>query len=69
MSRILRSEEEVIEMVEKCILFFRDEGFSGERFADTIARLGFDYVENKLLTGQVDKEAVMQKNVIGGATC
>ena len=69
LSRILRSEEEVIEMVEKCILFFRDEGLSGERFADTIARLGFDYVENKLLTGQVDKEAVMQKNVIGGATC
>ena len=69
LSRILTSEEEVIEMVEKCILFFRDEGISGERFADTIARLGFDYVENKLLTGTVDKEAVMKKNVIGGATC
>ena len=36
-------------MVEKVICFFRDEGISGERFADTINRLGFDYVEKKLL--------------------
>ena len=35
--------------VEKAICFFRDEGISGERFADTINRLGFDYVEAKLL--------------------
>ena len=69
LSRIFTSEEEVIDMVEKCILFFRDEGQSGERFADTIERLGFAYVEDKLLTGKVDKEAVMKKNVIGGATC
>ena len=55
--------------MEKTILFFRDEGISGERFADTIARLGFDYVEDKLLNGKLDKEAVMQKNVVGGATC
>ena len=31
--------------------------------------LGFDYVEDKLLNGALDKEAVMQKTVIGGATC
>ena len=36
-------------MVEKTICFFRDEGIAGERFADTINRLGFDYVEEKLL--------------------
>ena len=36
-------------MVEKVICFFRDEGIAGERFADTINRLGFDYVEAKLL--------------------
>lgn len=69
LSRIFQSEEEVIELAEKAILFFRDEGISGERFADTIARLGFDYVEDKLLNGKLDKEAVMKKNVIGGATC
>ena len=59
----------MLDLVEKAILFFRDEGVSGERFSDTIARLGFDYVEDKLLNGALDKEAVMQKTVIGGATC
>ncbi len=69
LSKIFTSEEEVIEMVEKAILLFRDEGISGERFADTIARLGFDVVEDKLLNGKLDKEAVMNKTVVGGATC
>ena len=69
LSKIFTSEAEVLEIVEKAILFFRDEGISGERFADTINRLGFDYVEDKLLNGKLDKEAVMQKTVIGGASC
>lgn len=69
LSKIFTSEEAVLELVEKAILFFRDEGLSGERFADTIARLGFDYVEDKLLNGKLDKETVMKKTVIGGATC
>ena len=46
---LFTTEEEVLDMVEKAICFFRDEGISGERFADTINRLGFDYVEGKLL--------------------
>ena len=50
LDRIFTTEEEVIDLVERTILFFRDEGISGERFADTIARLGFDYVQDKLLT-------------------
>ena len=49
LSKVFTTEEEVLEMVEKVICFFRDEGFAGERFADTINRLGFDYVEKKLL--------------------
>ena len=69
LSRILTSEEEVIETVEKAILLFRDEGISGERFADTVNRLGLEYVENKLFNSKIDKEAVLKKNVIGGATC
>ena len=36
------SKEELMEMVEKTILLFRDQGVAGERFADTIARIGFD---------------------------
>ena len=56
-------------MVERAILFFRDEGNSGERFADTIARLGFDYVQDKLLNSKIDKKQILEKNVVGGATC
>ena len=69
LSKIFTSEEEVLDLTEKAILFFRDEGQSGERFADTIQRLGFEYVEDKLLNGTLDKEAVMRKTVVGGATC
>ena len=46
---LLSSEEEVLETLERAIILFRDEGIKGERFADTIKRLGFDYVQKKLL--------------------
>lgn len=59
----------MIDVVERAILFFRDEGISGERFADTIARLGFDYVQEKLLHSQIDKKQILEKTVVGGATC
>lgn len=49
LTRLFTSEEEVLETVEKAICLFRDEGIAGERFADTIARLGFDYVNQKLI--------------------
>lgn len=48
LSKLFLTEEEVLDTVERAILLFRDEGISGERFADTINRLGFDYVEKKL---------------------
>lgn len=69
LDKIFTSEEEVIEVTERAILFFRDEGISGERFADTIARLGFDYVQDKLLNSRIDREEILKKTVIGGATC
>ena len=69
LTRILTSEEEVISVVEKAILLFRDEGITGERFADTVERLGFEYVNDKLLNSSFDKKAVLEKNVKGGATC
>ena len=69
MDKIFTSEDEVVALVERAILLFRDEGISGERFADTIARLGFDYVQDKLLSGEVDREGILKKTVVGGATC
>lgn len=49
LSKIFCSEEQVLEAVEKAICLFRDEGIKGERFADTIERLGFEYVNNKIV--------------------
>ncbi|OUP08427.1 FAD-dependent oxidoreductase [Collinsella sp. An2] len=69
LDKIFTSEEEVMDVVERAILFFRDEGKSGERLSDTIARLGFDYVQEKLLTAPIDKDAILKKEVKGGATC
>ena len=69
LDKIFTSEEEVLDLVERAILFYRDEGVTGERFADTIQRLGFDYVQDKLLNGKLDKDAALQKKVVGGATC
>lgn len=69
LNKIFTSEDELLEVIEKAILLFRDEGVPGERFADTIRRLGFEYVENKLLYSEIDKTKILNKNVKGGATC
>ena len=69
LNKLFTTEEEVLDIVEKAILLFRDEGISGERFADTINRLGFDYVEDKLLNTEIDRTAILEKNVKGGASC
>ena len=69
LNKLFTSEEELMDVVESAILLFRDEGISGERFADTINRLGFEYVEDKLINHKIDKAAAMEKTVKGGATC
>lgn len=69
LDKIFTTEDEVVALAERAILFFRDEGLSGERFADTIARLGFDYVQDKLLNGTINRENILKKTVVGGATC
>lgn len=47
--RLFTTEEEVMAVIDRAILLFREEGIAGERFADTVTRLGFDYVSGKLL--------------------
>ncbi|MBR6513233.1 MAG: 4Fe-4S binding protein [Clostridia bacterium] len=49
LSKVFASEEELLDAVERAILFFKDEGIAGERFSDTIARLGFEYAESKII--------------------
>lgn len=69
LEKLFTSEEEVLDIVERAILLFRNEGKTGERFADTVTRLGFDYVQNKLLHAEIDKSQILEKRVTGGATC
>jgi len=49
LTKLFTTEEEVMAVVERAIHLFRDEGIAGERFADTINRLGFAYVNDKLI--------------------
>ena len=49
LSKIFISREEALYVVEKAILFFRDHGNKGERFAETIERIGFENVEKELI--------------------
>lgn len=49
LNKVFTSQDEVLNTIEKAILLFKNEGIQGERFAETIERLGFEYVQNKLL--------------------
>ena len=49
LSKVFTSEEELLDTIEKAIVLFRDQGIAGERFADTITRIGFEEVEKQLI--------------------
>ena len=53
LGKIFTSEAEVLAAVEKTILFFKAYGVAGERFADTIARVGFDIAEKLILSDEL----------------
>lgn len=73
LERVFTSEEEVLDIVEKAILLFREQGITGERFADTIERLGFENVQSQLLSDELlerkQENLAAQKHLKGGATC
>lgn len=50
---LFTDREQVLNFIETCILFFRENGEKGERFADTIARIGFENVQKALLSGDI----------------
>lgn len=73
LEKIFLSEAEVLSVLEKAILLFREQGRTGERFADTIERLGFENVQAQLLSDDIlaRKEEIIgaQLHLKGGATC
>lgn len=61
--RIFKTEEEVLSFVEKTILYFKENGLKGERFADTIQRIGFATVQDALLKDDIleRKEEILSR--------
>ena len=51
--KIFTDKEEALSVVEKAILLFREQGKKGERFSQTIDRLGFENVEAQLLSDDI----------------
>ena len=73
LGKIFTSKEEALDVIEKAILLFREQGETGERFARTIERLGFENVEKHLLSNDLleRKQQILdaQLHLTGGATC
>ncbi|MCI8391333.1 MAG: FAD-dependent oxidoreductase [Roseburia sp.] len=73
LEKVFTDKEEVLSIVEKAILLFREQGITGERFADTVARIGFEEVQRQLLADDLlarkQENIAAQKHLKGGATC
>lgn len=73
LDKIFLDEEEVLSVLEKAILLFREQGKTGERFADTISRLGFENVQAQLMSDEIlkykDDILNAKMHMKGGATC
>lgn len=71
--KLFTDREEVMQTIEKAILFFREQGITGERFADTIDRVGFDNAEKMILSDELlmrkEQNLSEEKHTKGGATC
>ncbi len=53
LSTVLTEEKEVLRVVEGAILLFKAYGNAGERFGDTLARIGMQEAEKILLSGEL----------------
>ena len=73
LSKIFTDKEEALAVIEKAILLFREQGKTGERFAKTIERLGFENVEAQLLGNELleRKQQILdaELHMSGGAAC
>lgn len=73
LNKVFTTKEEALDVIEKAILLFREQGKTGERFSTTIERIGFENVEAPLLANDLldrKQEIVDAKlHLVGGATC
>lgn len=73
LEKVFTNKDEVLDVVEKAILLFREQGITGERFNDTVNRLGFENVQQQLLSDDLLKRKEdnlsAQVHLKGGAKC
>ena len=73
LSKVIAGKEEALSIIEKAILLYREQGKTGERFAATIDRIGFEAVEAELLSDAIlerrDEILSAKLHETGGATC
>lgn len=52
-NKIFTNKEEVMKVIEKTILLYKEQGKKGERLAQTIKRIGFENTESQLLSDEI----------------
>ena len=50
---VFTSKEEALDIIEKVMLLYKEQGKAGERLAETIERLGFQNVQSQLLSSDI----------------
>lgn len=53
LSKMFFNKKDVLDIVEKSIILYKEQGEARERFAQTIERIGFDKVEKQLLSNEL----------------
>ncbi|MGL6107844.1 4Fe-4S dicluster domain-containing protein [Romboutsia sp.] len=67
----LFTKEEALGVVEKSVLLFKSKGISGERFGETVDRLGIEKAEKMLISNNLlkNKEDILEIETVAGAKC
>ncbi|MGL5313587.1 MAG: (4Fe-4S)-binding protein [Peptostreptococcaceae bacterium] len=67
----LFTREEALDVVEKSILLFKSKGLSGERFGETVDRIGMEKVEKMLINNNLlkNKSEILEIETVAGAKC
>lgn len=73
MKTLFSTEEEVMEIIEKMLLIYREQGNTGERMSQTVQRIGMENLEEQLLSDEIwdRKQEILDAplHLVGGAKC
>lgn len=53
LTKIFTNKEDALHLIEKVILFYKEQGKTGERFSQTIERLGLENVEAQIVSDEI----------------